>query len=206
MNNLKDMTGFKFNGCEVISRKGSDKNGKALWEVVCFCGNSFITLGSSIRQKRAKSCGCSHKKAAKEMGLNNKTHGATKSRLYLSWKSMKARCFNENHKSYKNYGARGITICNSWSSSFENFEKWAVENGYKPNLTLDRIDVNGNYEPSNCKWATRKEQGRNKTNNFLIEFNGEILTLSEVAERTGKSRHVIKYKIKNNKSIKEADL
>ncbi len=188
MANFKDMTGYVFNGCEVLNRAGSNKYGQAKWEVKCRCGKVYYPLGASIRNGDSTSCGCSHKEAAKKMGLSNKTHGETYSRLYDIWKAMRYRCNNKEHKDYEHYGARGIEVCDEWMKSYDIFKEWALNNGYNETLTIDRINVNGNYEPDNCRWATRKEQGRNRRNNKLMLFNGKIMTQSEVCEITGLSK------------------
>ena len=125
------------------------------------------------------------------MGESNKTHGDTLTRLYNTWKGMKARCQNGNHKSYKYYGDRGIGICDEWSSSYQKFKEWALDNGYEEGLTLDRIDVNGNYTPENCRWATMKEQGRNRRNNKMMIYEDNILTQSEIIEKSGLSKYQV---------------
>lgn len=191
MTNFKDMTGYEFNGCRVLCRESSNKRGLAMWKVQCHCGNTFVTSGSDIRNGKVNSCGCSHKEAAKKMGLNNKTHGETYSRLYDIWRAMRYRCNNKEHKDYEHYGARGIEVCDEWMKSYDNFKEWALNNGYNETLTIDRIDVNGNYEPDNCRWATFKEQGRNRRNNKLFNYNGKILTQSEICEITGLSKYQV---------------
>lgn len=107
------------------------------------------------------------------------------SRLYNSWKHMKERCYDTNCKDFIHYGARGITVCESWKTDFLAFKSWALANGYKQGLTIERIDYNGNYEPSNCKWATRREQNNNRRNLHLLTFNGETKTLTEWSNITG---------------------
>jgi hypothetical protein len=102
-------------------------------------------------------------------------------RIYNIWAVMKRRCTNPNNKEFGRYGARGITICDEWQD-FMSFYKWAIENNYTEELTLDRIDNNGNYEPSNCRWVTMKEQQRNRSNNHLITYEGKTLTISQWAE------------------------
>lgn len=103
-------------------------------------------------------------------------------RLYHSWKHMKQRCYNNNDRDYKDYGARGITVCDEWKNDFMSFYDWAINNGYDDTLTIDRIDVNGNYEPNNCQWATRKQQSRNRRNIKQYTINGETHCLSEWCE------------------------
>lgn len=111
---------------------------------------------------------------------------------------MKSRCFNKNNPKYSSYGGRGITICNEWLNDFNYFSKWAYENGYQENLTIDRIDNDGNYEPKNCRWATLKQQSNNKRNNTLITFNNETHTISQWAEIIGvKSRTIQRRLVKN---------
>lgn len=199
MANFKDMTGYEFNGCKVLNQESSNKRGLAMWKVQCHCGNEFVTAGNDIRNGKVNSCGCSHKKVAKKMGLNNKTHGETYSRLYNIWKAMRYRCNNKENKNYEYYGTRGIEVCDEWAKSYDNFKEWAINNGYDSNLTLDRIDTNKNYCPNNCKWSTSTEQNRNKRNNKLMLFNGKILTQSEICEITGLSKYQVgtKYEVVN---------
>ena len=115
------------------------------------------------------------------------THGKSEERIYRIWGNMLRRCDYKKHISYKNYGARGIKVCDEWSKDhgFENFYQWAIKNGYSDDLTIDRIDVNGNYEPDNCRWITNTEQQNNRRNNKLIEYRGEIKTLAEWCRELG---------------------
>ena len=114
--------------------------------------------------------------------MSNKKHGMNGTRLHNIWKSMKHRCHSPKYKEFKNYGGRGIAVCEEWQKDFLTFYHWAIANGYNETLTIDRIDVNGNYEPNNCRWATQKEQQNNRSNNRLIAYNGETHTISEWAE------------------------
>ena len=115
----------------------------------------------------------------------NYKHGMRYTRIYSIWRSMRQRCGNPNCKNFRNYGGRGIAVCAEWQGSFQSFCDWAMANGYKEHLTIDRIDVNGNYEPSNCRWVSYTKQANNKTNNRLLEFQGDQHTLGEWAEITG---------------------
>ena len=112
----------------------------------------------------------------------SKTHGLRRTRLYGIWNGILQRCFNPNRQKYKNYGGRGITVCDEWRNSFKAFYDWAMANGYRDDLTIDRIDVNGNYEPSNCRWVDAKLQAYNKTTSKYITYKGETKTLAEWAK------------------------
>ena len=120
----------------------------------------------------------------------------TQSRLYTIWNSMKQRCYTKSCTSYKRYGARGISMCDEWKNNYMEFYNWAIQNGYSDNLTIDRIDTNGNYEPSNCRWATYKEQANNTRKIKRYTFNGETHTPREWEEIVGIRWQTIRYRIK----------
>lgn len=139
----------------------------------------------------------------------NSRHGLTGTRVYKTWESMKARCYNPNDGKYPNYGGRGIKVCDEWLHDAGAFAKWAYENGFdeskhQTEQSLDRIDVNGNYCPENCRFTDAKTQSRNKTNNFWIEYNGLRLTLAEWSERTGLKEGTIRYRLRKNWSVEDA--
>lgn len=142
------------------------------------------------------------KKMRDNKGKFIKTHGMYGTRLYHIWNGFRGRCLNPNNKDYKNYGGRGITICKEWNKS-ENFFKWALQNGYKDNLTLDRIDTNKSYSPNNCRWITSNEQQRNKRNNRILEFNGEKHCITEWSEITGINRGTIVSRLRHNWDIEK---
>lgn len=173
---IKDYTMTKLKYCQVlyyIHEKG--KNSK--WLCLCNCGNLFVTTACSIRDRENLSCGCM-------IGKSHEKHGYIKlnQRLYKIHNAMVERCYNVNHKQYKHYGGRGIAVCNEWRNDFMNFYEWAMNNGYKEELTIDRVDVNGNYEPTNCRWATAKQQGRNRRTCRYFTINDETHNLSEWCE------------------------
>lgn len=120
------------------------------------------------------------------------THGDSYSRLYQIWHGIKTRCYAEYQTSYHNYGKKGIAVCKEWRNSYIAFRDWALSNGYRDDLTIDRIDNNGDYEPSNCRWATPKEQSNNRSTNHLVTFNGETHTIAEWARIVGLSPRLIK--------------
>lgn len=178
MPRIKDLAGKKVNMLLAIKPVGRDKHGYLLWKCKCDCGNEKVVSSGDFRKGHYQSCGCLRK-------IWPKTHGKTKTRLYRIWTRVKSRCFNSNVSEYDRYGGRGITICKEWEKSYEAFQEWALNNGYKENLTLDRKDNNGNYEPQNCRWATAKQQNRNRRDNHYVTINGETKTCSEWAETSG---------------------
>ena len=168
MSALKDLTGQKFGRLTVIKRKGSSKYNRAIWECKCDCGNIVNVISGSLISNYTKSCGCLKKELLVQRNIEtpfNLKHGMIKTRLYNILDTMKQRCYNSNSKDYKNYGGRGITICNEWldkENGFINFCNWAMSNGYQDCLSIDRKDNDGNYKSDNCRWATAKEQANNR--------------------------------------------
>ena len=145
---------------------GADARRRVQYHCVCDCGNKLIVTQANLMAGRVESCGCLRREALSEAatthGLTKRKRGEDQPRLYHIWRGMKQRCYYDKHPGYEKYGGRGITVCDEWKNSFESFHKWAIANGYSDDLTIDRIDVDGNYEPDNCRWATRSEQQLNK--------------------------------------------
>lgn len=166
---IKDMTGQKFGRLTVIKYAYSDKSRCAVWVCKCECGNYVDAKGTELRYGRIKSCGCLQKDRARKV---NTKHGKSNTKLHQVWRGIKDRCYNINAKNYKYYGGRGIQVCHEWLHNFQPFYDWAMNNGYKEGLTIDRMDVNGNYSPDNCCWATTKQQQRNIRHNRNITING----------------------------------
>ena len=183
-----DITGSTFGRLTVLGENGNTPWGQAKWLCVCQCGNKITKIGGELRRGKSKSCGCLHLENLKR---NFTTHGHLRegkhSATYISWANMKARCLNLKNKGYHNYGGRGISICEHWINSFDAFLK---DMGPKPSLlhTLERIENNGNYEPANCKWATREEQCRNKRTTRWFEFDGKKSNFKEWASFFNVSR------------------
>lgn len=177
-----DITGRRFGRLVVESFAYVDAGRHSMWYCKCDCGKITVVQASSLRSGHTNSCGCLHAEKAKRMCLS---HGGRKTRLYSVWRGMIGRTEHESHYGYDYYGERGITMCDEWRHDFQSFHDWAVTHGYREDLTIDRIDVNGNYCPENCRWVTMKEQQRNRRNNARITYNGETLPLSEWCERLG---------------------
>lgn len=172
MSKFIDITGERFNKLVVLKRLENEPNGVAKWLCRCDCGKETVVRGSNLKSGAVKSCGCL-KYAPKN------TNHLSKTSLYRVFANMKIRCYNKNSKSFKNYGGRGIKICDEWLAGFENFYNWALQNGYKKGLTIERINNDGDYAPSNCKWITKSEQPKNRTNCLKITYNGKTQILKE---------------------------
>lgn len=183
---IKDLTGQKFERLIVKGYIGKNNKNHALWLCRCSCDNYTLVTTTDLKSGHVKSCGCLKIEMTIERNKNNSyaKHGQSRTRIYRIWQLMKDRCSNVNRDRYKDYGGRGITYCKEWVD-FKCFYSWAIDNGYKENLTIDRINVNGNYEPNNCRWITNKEQQNNKRYHHLFLFNGEIKNLAQWGEETG---------------------
>lgn len=175
-----DLTGQRFGRLTVVSLVGRHADGRQfLWKCVCDCGNEHYVGGGVLKMGRCKSCGCLRRDVSK---IKATKHGMSNSRIYRIWSGMRRRCNDKNDKDFKNYGGRGIKVCDEWNNDSGKFIKWALENGYKDTLTLDRINVNDGYKPSNCRWATAKEQGNNTRFNTRLTVDGITHTVSEWAD------------------------
>lgn len=175
MPKIKDLTNNRYGHLTVL--KMNEERGphnKVMCTCRCDCGNEIVVMSNSLQQGKTVSCGCR---------MQMITHNMTGTRIYKIWAGIKNRCDNPNEPAYKDYGGRGITYCNEWKE-FSSFYEWANESGYEDNLTIDRIDVDGNYEPVNCRWATCKEQNNNRRNNIYIEYDNEVITLKQLSEIT----------------------
>jgi len=202
----KDLTGKRFGRLVAIEFKPKrDSKGKRLsyWLCQCDCGNTKEIQTTALIQGVTNSCGCIRREGP------HRTHGMKDERIYSIWQNMKTRCHDENVSVYKYYGGRGINYCEEWENfinfkndMYEGYLKHVEEFGEK-NTSIDRINVNGNYEPSNCKWATCKEQGRNQRRNKRYLINNEKLTAIEISEEYGIPSSTIISRIKTNKPVKE---
>lgn len=162
MGKFRDLTGLRFCKLVVLERcKMNTNTGKPQWDCVCDCGNHTVVSSSQLVSLRTRSCGC----LVREKHFRKYPPNLTESRLFRIWNGMKQRCRDVNAINYKHYGGKGIRVCDEWRENFQTFYDWAMANGYRDDLTIDRIDPKKNYEPSNCRWATMKEQQNNRSNN-----------------------------------------
>lgn len=186
--NFIDLTGKRF-GRLTVMEISETKDWDIYWKCVCDCGNTTNVLSAKLRSGKTKSCGCLR---TEKLVDRTKKHGLRHNRIYSIYCTMKARCYNPNNNEYHNYGGRGIKICDKWLSEdgAKNFADWAYANGYDENAdygecTIDRINVDGDYEPSNCRWATMKQQMNNTRYTVFLTYNGETKSAAEWSEITG---------------------
>lgn len=207
MGKFIDLTGQRFGRLTVLERAQNIEKETA-WLCQCDCGKEHIVLGKSLRQGKAKSCGCLRDEM---VSARFTKHGATKDdktdpdyRLYAIWCGMIFRCYNPNASAYQRYGNAGITVCDEWLYSFEAFRVWAKANGYCEGLSIDRIDGKDGYSPKNCRWATPLQQTRNRKNTRYLTYEGEEKTLKEWATQYNISYHALKSRIRHGWPIKRA--
>lgn len=199
MGKFSDLTGEKFGRLTVLSKSyKTTKNGKryVCWDCLCDCGNTVQVYTGSLTSGFTQSCGC----LSREKSFR---HGGKGTRLYNIWLAMKARCKNPNRPEFINYGGRGISLCDEWED-FKNFQDWASENGYNDRLTIDRIDCNGDYKPSNCRWSTYREQANNKRNSVRITIDGETHSIDEWSAISHVPSNAIRKRICNGWPIHKA--
>ncbi len=207
-----DLLGQRFGRLVVTECLGQqEKTGRRiLWKCKCDCGNEIVARSDCLRRGVTKSCGCySRDVHSEQLKKQAVTHKGSNDRLYRIWSGMRSRCGNETHSSYHNYGARGIMVCEEWEHSYPAFKKWAIENGYDENAkrgdcTLDRIDVNGNYCPENCRFISNAEQCNNTRRNHLVTLNGETKTFTQWLNEIGIERSTVYGRIDRGWPIYEA--
>lgn len=200
MPKYKDITGQKYGRLLVKKYVGNDDFGNARWLCKCECGKETIVIGKSLRFGKTRSCGCLNTEV---QNSPRKLNPRKKERLYTIWKNMRQRCYNPNSSSYRNYGARGIAICDEWND-YEVFKEWAINNGYSKELSIDRKDVDGNYCPNNCRWANDETQANNKRINKKYLIDGLYLTIPQIARKYKINECVIRRRLNNGWEIEKA--
>lgn len=158
----ENLIGQKFGRLTVVDRAPNDKSLHANWVCKCSCGNTKVVGARHLKSGNTISCGCYAKERSSE---RNTTHGMSNTRLFHIWTGMNGRCYCHGHNAYSRYGGRGIGVCDEWRHDFEGFYNWAMSTGYDDSLSIDRINNDKGYEPSNCRWATPKQQANNRRNN-----------------------------------------
>lgn len=186
---LKSLIGKRFNHLTITKEGFVDSSGRRHVGCKCDCGNNKFVRYDSLKNNNTVSCGCFSKKLSSfKLKKYLTKHGESKTRLYKIWTGMIFRCSSLKDK---DYGKRGIIVCPEWVKSYVSFKEWSCHNGYKNNLTIDRINVNGNYEPTNCRWITQREQQDNRRNTLWITFSGKTKTLSGWASELGIKYHTL---------------
>lgn len=206
MPNKIDLTGKTFTRLTVIGFDRTEKaNNRSFvrWLVRCTCGKEFSLRAGALSSGNTKSCGCLHRERASErIAKRNATHKKTDTPTWRSWSAMFTRCENKNAKTYKDYGARGISVCERW----RKFENFLADMGERPQGTsIDRFpNIDGNYEPGNCRWATVKEQGNNARHNVIVVTPSGSLTLMQASERYGVEYHKLRMRLQRGWPVERA--
>lgn len=207
---VEDLTGKTFGRLTVLDRAEDyvypSGCKERMWRCKCECGNEVVVRGKRLRNGTTKSCGCIRREMMCE---REKIHGYSGERLNIIWNGMVQRCCNENNPYYNYYGGRGIKICDEWRNDYVAFREWALSTGYDENAehgecTLDRIDVDGDYEPDNCRWVSQKEQNRNKRNTLKFSYNGQEKSLAEWCEESNFPYDRALYRLKHGWTFEEA--
>ena len=195
------MLNHRFTRLVVTSEAGRSKSGELLWLCKCDCGNEVRVPGRALRDGITRSCGCLKRDVCAARHTKHNIYGYP---LYKCWINMKGRCTCPTNKSYKYYGGRGITLCDEWMNDPLAFYNWALENGWRKGLTIERMDVDGPYSPDNCTWATRAQQSNNMRTNHQITYNGRTQNLSQWADELGIPRQRLSYRINKGWPIEKA--
>lgn len=189
-NHRSDIAGHRFGRLTAIEPVSKTKKGEFIWRCLCDCGQETNVALNNLKHGQVRSCGCLAKeqasKAAKKWHVenphNHATHGQSKTRLYTIWTHMRQRCRDVGNRQYHD---RGIRVCREWDQSFESFRDWSLQNGYREDLSIDRIDNNGDYEPQNCRWTDTITQSNNRRTNRMVTYQGKTMTLANWCRELG---------------------
>lgn len=211
-----DLTNKKFGKLLVVNLNShriiiepKRKRTRTYWNCICECGNKTIVESSHLKDGHTTSCGCKVKEQREKFKTQNLKNGLSNTRIWRIYWNMINRCYNSSIKMYNWYGARNIKVCDEWLSKnngFINFCEWAFKNGYTENLTLDRINNNGNYMPKNCRWVDMITQANNKRTNVYLKINNEIQTVAQISRKYNISYNSLLNKTKNIKEFKIKNL
>lgn len=195
-NLLRDLTGWVSGKLTVVEATHERKHGQVVWRCLCECGNTFLSPSMQLAHRKVKSCGCIPRGA-------QPTHRLSGSPEYGTWYMMIFRCHNPESNSFKNYGAKGINVCDRWRAAFANF---LADMGPRPSSihTLDRKDNSRGYEPENCVWATRAEQSRNTSRNVSMEIDGKLWCRKDIAEAMGMDESLLRTRMKQGMTLEQA--
>ena len=197
-----DLLGQRFGRLTAIERcEFPNLRPKWRWRCLCDCGNEVFVSTTDLNSGHTLSCGCLRKERISE---SHTTHGFSKTKLYRVWKGISCRCENQNQKSFKSYGGRGIQMCETWRKSFPEFRRWALENGYEEGLSIERIDVDGDYCPENCTWISMKEQAQNKRNTVYVDVNGESVAACKIANESGSDPRLVSRRLRDGWDVDKA--
>jgi hypothetical protein len=196
---FRDLAGMRFGKLTAIAPVGKNKSKQYLWQCKCDCGGSSIVIGSNLIRGNTTACGCVR---LTEIADRTRKHGLSKTRMFKIWVGIRKRCNTPSCKSYEHYGGRGIKVCAEWDTFLGFYND--MKDGYEENLSLERKDPDGDYTKSNCKWATMKEQARNKRNSVYIEYDGQNRTCAEWADISGTGSSTIRWRMKMGWSIQES--
>lgn len=195
----KDLTGERFGRLTVLGYSHYAHN-ENHWKCKCDCGGVCVHRTYYLFHSSTPSCGCYKRE---KVAGNNFKHGGYKTRLFRIWKNMHQRCSNKGVQYYKHYGGRGIKVCPEWTTDFNTFRDWALTHGYNDTLTIDRINVDADYCPENCRWITHREQCRNRRNKLFVSYKGENVRLIDLCEKFGITYHSAWQKLKKGVSVEQ---
>ena len=205
--NVRDLTGQRFGMLVAKEIVGQDKHKNVIWLCECDCGRTHEVVSRALVNGHTTSCGCYSHSKFRHKRLER--HGCSKERLYQVWVGMLNRCYDPNRREYPHYGGRGIQVCKEWRESYLSFREWAYSNGFDPELpgkecSLDRIDIDGNYEPSNCQWITMKEQADNKKQTRWLVYRGQKIKFTDASKMSGICPGTIRDRLKRGWSVERA--
>lgn len=196
-----NLSGRRYGKLVAVKPTSKRKGTLVVWECKCDCGATAYVPSAYLTSGNTKSCGCYKSECSK---ARLKTHGDTKTRLWIEWVNMKQRCLNPKSSSYERYGAKGVSVCEEWKNSYTAFKSWTMSNGYADDLTIDRIDGTKGYSPENCRWVTKTQQANNRKTNKIVTYGDFTGTLSELCKKLSLSYPLVSERLRFGWSVEEA--